>query len=53
LASQLAELFKNGQANEERLQQISDLESKYPTIPADLVEKLKTYFENNEESLEI
>jgi hypothetical protein len=29
------------------------LESKYPTIPADLVEKLKTYFENNEEALEV
>lgn len=51
LSSQFSELTRSSKANEDRIRQIHDLDSKF-NIGLDLVDKLQLYFEQNEKSLE-
>jgi hypothetical protein len=51
LASQAQEITKTAKSSGEKQEQIDDLESKYNIAP-ELIEKLRTYFQNNDIAIE-
>jgi predicted PurR-regulated permease PerM len=51
LSSQFSEITRNNASNQERIQQIDQLDSKFK-IGADLVEKLTSYFTNYNSDIE-